>query len=283
MLRNRALTVAAAGIGLLLIIFALTLALHRQAAIPGVPTAKPLSDQFMWTRWDVTISQIDTAHNSFHVSETQQTTGFVGIFSRGQRRIPLTHLSAVDHIQVSDDNRPLAVQESDAAHCPATPGIACIEMDSNHTQQIIIWNFLQPAASGDTRTIRCEYDVYGALRSYTGGDKLWWPVLPADHPFPVLKSEIAVQLPPGLKPEQFGLFPGTWSVQSQLEQAPGDAILPSQKGQHPSALTVIFDSVETLTPVIADAPSEVLWVQYPHNPAMAAPAWQAAYDRSELF
>ncbi len=206
-----------------------------------------------WGRWDVAITNIDTAHNSFHVAETHQLVVEAGPFNGGDRKIPMDRLTDIRNISVTDGGKALQVIGSTASNCPSTRGIACVSRVSG--DQVIYYNFLQQAGSGSQRTIVIAYDVIGALRSYSGGDQLYWKALAESRPARVDASTVSVQLPTGTLATVVASYPD-WKLTNQDNQ------------------NLIFNAPGRLG---NDGNVEVR-VQYPHNPEMAAPPWQSGYD-----
>jgi len=210
----------------------------------------------VWTRWDVAISQIDTTNNVFHVTETHQLNILTGPYNGGDREIPLGRMTDIRNAQVFDGDTPLKQVQSTVNDCPTTTGIVCVWRSDE--QLVLYWNFIKQVQSGQTRTIRYEYDVFGALRSYPAGDQLFWKALADNRPFPVLASQVTIELPADLKPQKYTTYPANW-IFSQGDNN-----------------TLIFNSPGNL----GTSDNVEVRFQYPHNPAMAPPPWQAAYDNS---
>ena len=84
--------------------------------------------------------------------------------------------------------------------------------------------------------------------------------MPGDRAFPIMESIVRVELPHGVAPEVTASYPDTWR-----ETISGSVIIweaPGRLGAN--------DSVEVR-------------VQYPHNPVMEEPGWQAGYDRTVWY
>ncbi|MCC7206153.1 MAG: DUF2207 domain-containing protein, partial [Anaerolineae bacterium] len=190
----------------------------------------------------------------FHVRETHVLVAAGRSFNGGDRQIPLGRLTGITNIAVAEGGRPYQVVNRSTAGCRDL-GIACLSINDRN-EQVIYYNFFQQAQRGQERTVTIDYDVSGALRSYPGGDQLFWVALVADRPAEILASQITVTMPAGLAIDQFTSYPDNWNVTRA-------------------------DNVLTFTsPGVIPVGQEVeVRVQYPHNPQMAAPGWQAGFDR----
>jgi hypothetical protein len=216
---------------------------------------------WVWTRWDVDITNINTRANSFHVLESHQITVTEGSFGGGDRSISRNRLTDIRNVKVTDGETPLRyIAANSAKNCPTTPGIFCL-FTINGGQDLDIWyNFAQRAFTGNRRNIRIEYDITGALRSYPDGDQLWWSPLATTRDFPLQASRVTVTLPDGLPLIKAATYPDNW-----LRNASGNSIsfeAPGGIGQH-------------------DGPEVRL--QYQHDPSMAVPPWQATFDTEQVF
>ncbi len=190
-------------------------------------TTAAASRSWDWRRWDVQISNINTAANIFHVAETHIIAVTNGSFAGGDRSVALDRVTGIDNVSVTEGSTPMKyVQPSSAVDCPTTGGI----------------------------------DVHGALRSYSGGDQLYWSPLATTREFRVLASQVTVQMPPNRPPQVVVTYPDTWT-------------------KHQDGNLLTFDSPGT----IGETDPAEIRVQYPHDPAMAPPPWQAAYDSQQAF
>jgi hypothetical protein len=213
-----------------------------------------------WRRWDVEISNINTSANVFHVAETHIIAVTSGSFAGGDRSVGLDRVTSIDNVTVTDSSTPLLLRRgSNADDCPTTPGIFCLFTNSRNERDIY-YNFLARTYAGQTRTIRLEYDVHGALRSYPDGDQMWWSPLASSRDFDVLASRVTVQTPSNRPLQKFGTYGVNWNKR--------------QEGN-----TVVFDS----TGRIGGSELAEIRVQYQHDPAMQPPPWQPAFDSQQAF
>jgi hypothetical protein len=205
-----------------------------------------------WDRYDVIIEDIDTAANSFQVSEQYALYVQTGPFRYGFAEIPKGRLESIGNVAVFEEGTPLP------ATCAGTPGTSCVH-DGGDVYSIE-YNFTRPIQSGESRAITIRYTVYGALRSYSGGDQLYWVAVPADRAFPVMASQVTVTMPEDRPPLLTASYPGTWT-----ESIAGNVITWESPGRMDEG-----DSVEVR-------------VQYEHDPRMEKPGWQPAYDREQTY
>ena len=205
-----------------------------------------------WERYDVTIDNIDTAANQFDVTETYELFIETGPYSFGFAEIPTDRLTAIDSVAIYDGGVPLQ------ASCSGGQGTFCVSQVGELFS--VEYHFLNSALNGQTRDIRLEYTSHGALRSYAGGDQLYWVAVPGDRAFPVMASRVLVIMPPDTPIELTASYPDTW-----IETIEGNTITWLSPGRMNSG-----DSVEVR-------------VQYPHDSAMKEPSWQAGYDREQTY
>jgi uncharacterized membrane protein YgcG len=211
-----------------------------------------------WTRWDVVISSIDTTRNTFHVTETHVIHVTSGTFNGGDRGVDLGRVTGIDKVKVTDGSTPLQlVNGSSADNCPTTRGIFCVFTANN--ERVIYYNFVAATSAGQTRTIRIEYDVHGALRSYPGGDQLWWSPLASRRDFYVYASTATVQMPANTPIDMLAAY-GPWTHRQSGNNA-------------------IFE----LTGRLGLNEEAEIRVQYPHNGDMAPAAWQAGFDNQQAL
>ena len=227
------------------------------SSIGSVARVSAQSKSLHWESWTVDISAIDTTHNTFHVVETQTISIDYGVFHGASRNIPLGRTTGISNVVVYDNDTALKMRNGDANTCGNMLGVACVSVNSNN-EEAIYWNFTSPAQAADNnRVMKIAYDVYGALRSYSGGDQLFWKAFSDNRPFPLYAGQVNVTLPSGMQLQNVATYPATWKIDQ------------SQPGQ------VIFTGPGNL----GNADNVEVRLQYPHNPAMAAPPWQAADDR----
>ncbi len=236
----------------------LLLILLTLLVIPGAAQAQN-NRSWEWTRWDVEISNINTSANIFHVVETQVIHVTSGSFGGGDRSVALDNATSVTNVTVTDGSTPLRlVNGNSASNCPTTPGIYCLFTTGNNERDIY-YNFATRAYAGDTHTMRLEYDVHGDLRSYTDGDQFWWKPLATTRDFPVLSSRVVVTMPSSRPPQVVATYgPLTYRIDGNI---------------------VTFQS----TGPIGENDLVETRIQYPHDPAMAAPPWQASFDRQRAL
>lgn len=215
---------------------------------------EPVSDgrSLRWDRYDVAIENMDTAANRFQVTEFYTITVEVGPFRYGFAEIPQDRLESISDVLVYE-NRSLLTSS-----CSGSPGTYCAR-DEGDTYSIE-YHFTRQAQSGESREIAIRYTVHGALRSYSGGDQLYWVAVPGDRAFPVLSSKVTVILPEDRPPQVTASYPDTWR-----ETIQGNIITWQSPGRMGRG-----DAVEVR-------------VQYPHDARMAKPSWQAAFDRERAY
>ncbi len=241
MRRNRARLMLVGVVALVTIFFGL-MPLAR-----AIDPAQGDGRSLVWERFDVRIDQMDTAANRFRVAETYQLRIDRGPFRFGTAEIPLDRVNDIDALSVFENGQPLSQS------CSGSAGTYCVTRSGGNLA--VEYNFTTPAESGSTKQIALVYTVSGALRSYEGGDQLWWVAIPADLPFPVLNSTIAVELPADSPPDNFATYPEEWPYEV-------------------SGTTITWDAPGRLS----SGDWVEVRVQYPHNPAMVEPGWQGSFD-----
>ena len=201
----------------------------------------------VWERYDVRIDEFDTAANRFRVTETYRLRIDRGPFTFGTASIPTDRLERIESMAVYDNDQPLRQS------CDGRAGTYCVTTAGGSLD--LEYHFTSPAQTGTTRTIALVYVVRGALRSYEGGDQLYWVAIPEGLPFPVLSASVTVTLPADRPPEIIGSYPDEWPH--------------------------VVDGT-TITWTAPRRLSSRDWfevrVQYPHDPAMSRPGWQRTYD-----
>lgn len=208
-----------------------------------------------WQQWDVTIGNLDTSANRFDVVETT-TIEFSGTFRFGQRVIIWDQLDRISSVNVSQDGILLT------PGCANERGTFCARRTSEGTE--ITYYFRQPITNG-VGHFEIAYLVEGALRSYEGGDQLWWVAIPSEHfGFPIENSTITVLLPVGMAPRE-GIDP------VETYGAPGDVQV---RGTTVTARA---------TSAISGDQSFEIRVQYPHDPSAVPPVWQADFDAQRAY
>lgn len=208
-----------------------------------------------WQRWDVVIDNIDTAANRFDVAETHDVH-FTGSFTFGSRVISRANLTDIQDIQVYSGEQALR------RGCAEAPGTFCVSETSDGVS--IRYYFTQPLV--DTSHIfRITYSVTGALRSYEGGDQLWWTAIPPEHfGFSIGSSTVTVHMPDGFAP-----------------RAGVDPVVTYGAAANVSVEGTVVKAATTST-IRGDDRFEIR-VQYPHDPAALPATWQETYDEQAAF
>ncbi len=202
-------------------------------------------------RFDVTIDQIDNAANRFVVTEARQFR-YNGAYTRGTRTLPRANLTLIEVLAVEFEGTPL----TQSTLCSDAPGSWCVERDANNER--IRYTFPREVRD-ETIELTMRYSVTGAIRAYPGGDQIWWTAVPANRDYPVASSRITLVLPSGYAPR-----PGIDPIAT--EGAPGSVSVEGER--------VIANNTATIAPGMGFT----IRVQFPHNPALRAPSWQAAFD-----
>ncbi len=209
------------------------------------------SRSLYWQRWDTRIDHIVTASNSFDVTETYDLYIEAGPYWFGFREIPTDRLTGIENVQVSQDGTAFT------PGCSQQPATFCVTTPKNAVR--ITYYFRRSANRGDEPHVVIKYTVRGALRSYPDGDQLYWSALAPDRAFPVYNSTVTVQMPEGRPPQ----------------------VVAGYASDSPDWRQTVSGSTITWT-----APGNLgkngnveVRVQYPHDPQMAVPPWQPAFDR----
>lgn len=223
-------------------------------ALSALP-AGAQSRSVFWERWDVLIDNVDTATNRFDVTESYQID-FSGTFQFGSAVIPYANVENITGVRVYQGGE--ALRES----CSGQRGTYCAERTSDGLS--ITYNFFQPI-SDSSEQFEIRYTVVGGLRSYEGGDQLWWTAVPSDHyGFSIGRSTVRVELPQGYAPRE-GIDP---------VETYGAAARVNVQGTMVTA--------ESLGRLGGDDYFEIR-VQYPHNPNARRAAWQTDFDQQRLY
>ncbi len=200
-----------------------------------------------WERWDTTIDNIVTQSNQFDVTETYVIVVETGPYRFGYREIPMNRLTGISNVQVAEDNAAFS------PGCNSAAGTYCARVSGSNYR--IDYYFASPAQSGDRRTIDIKYTVSGALRSYSGGDQLYWSALATDRAFPVLASTVIVKMPEGRPAQVIASYP-EWPYTTA-----GNTLTWTSPGS------------------LGTGGNVEVRVQYPHDPQMVVPSWQPGFDR----
>jgi hypothetical protein len=203
-----------------------------------------------WERWDVVIDNIDTTQNSIDVTEIYDVN-FSGTFRYGLRVIADTNLEYITKVMVYENGQSL--KES----CSGSAGTFCVGNVEEGTS--ITYNFSNEITD-TSQNFEIHYTVFGALRSYEGGDQLWWAAIPSDHyGFAIHRSTITVQMPPGYSPREETDFVEAYGVSSEIFL---------------TGTTIVISATD---PIEGDDYLEIR-VQYAHDPNARVPDWQAEFD-----
>lgn len=220
-------------------------------ALPGVAQSRYV----FWKEWDVLIDNVDVVNNRFDVTESYDID-FSGQFRFGSAVIPLTNLTTIRNVSVSENGRALERE------CSERNGTFCVENTSDGLS--ITYYFFNPI-DNDSQRFEIRYTVEGALRIYEGGDQLWWVAIPPEHfGFPIGSATITVEMPAGYGPRE-GVDP------VETYGAPG------QINVQGTTITAI------VTRQIEGDESFEIRVQYPHHPDAQPASWQASFDEQRNY
>lgn len=213
------------------------------------------SRSIFWERWDVVIDQIDTTNNSFRVQEIYDIQ-FTGTFRFGSAVIADDNLDRIDNARVYENGRPL--QQS----CSEATGTYCVQ---NVQEGLSIVYYFNRPLTDERQSFTIEYTVTGALRSYEGGDQLWWTAIPSDHfGFSIGASTVTVEMP--------------------MDSIPREGIDPVETYGVSTEVTVANNIVEAVaTEALGGDDYLEIRVQYPHDPNGQSPAWQSDFDSQREF
>lgn len=208
-----------------------------------------------WDTWDVLIDQVDTTNNSFRVTENYDLD-FQGTFRFGQRVVADTNLESIGNVLVFEAGQPLR------QGCNEQPGTFCVTNVQEGTS--IVYYFTNPITNS-SQTFDIQYTVTGALRSYEGGDQLWWTAIPEEHfGFSIGGSTVTVQLPAGYAPRE-GVDPVVTYGATTNVTVEGTTVI--------ARTTQQLDGNDFLE----------IRVQYPHDPDARVAGWQADFDSRRAF
>ncbi|MFW5691855.1 MAG: DUF2207 family protein [Chloroflexota bacterium] len=223
--------------------------------VGGSAPAAAQSRSAFWESWDVEIVDVDTATNSFVVREIYRVR-FSGTFRFGVAELSDDNLQSISNVQVYQDGQVLR------ASCSETAGTYCVR---NVAEGVSVTYFFNAPITDGTGNFIIEYTVNGALRSYEGGDQLWWTAVPQEKfGFAVQESTITVALPDGYGPRE-GVDPVvTYGVPSEIRV---------------NGPIVVATATERIDP---NERFEIR-IQYPHDPRMAPPGWQSDFDQQRDF
>lgn len=218
------------------------------------PTQAQLRSVF-WNVWDVEIYDFDLAQNTFSVREIYDVA-FDGTARKGNAFVENTNLDSFSDIKVYQDSTLLT------ASCSGSTGTYCV---TNVSDGVSIDYYFFETIVNNNGNFTIEYKVHGALRTYEGGDQLWWTAVPSDtYGFAVGSSKITVTLPPELAPRE-GIDPiVTYGAQSEI----------TVKG------SVV---VAQATQRISGSENFEIRVQFPSSGLLTQPAWQERFDSDRNY
>ena len=228
-----------------------TAAIALWLALGGQPVQAQDNRSLRWERWDSRIDHVLTASNSFDVTETYDLYIETGPYSFGFREIPTDRLTGIDNVRVSQDG------VNFSTGCSNGPATFCVTQPKNAVR--ITYYFKSQAITGSRPHIVITYTVRGALRSYAGGDQLYWSALAPDRPFWVYASAATVQMPEGRPPQVVAGYAS--DSPDWLQTTSGSTITWNAPGN------------------LGKTGNIEVRIQYPHDPQMAVPPWQPAYDQ----
>jgi len=207
-----------------------------------------------WERWDVRIDNVDTVNNAFDVVEIYDVR-FSGTFTFGQRVIADTNLEGIRNVRVFEAGR------QKESNCSENLGTVCIQPVAEGTS---VQYFFDAPITDATQSLEIHYTVEGALRSYEGGDQLWWTAVPEEHfGFTIGSSTVTVRLP------------------SEYALRPDDPVETYGK-EADIAIDGNIVTATALESIVGNERFEIR-VQYPHNPEMIKAVWQDNFDTRREF
>ena len=230
---------------------------------PGISQAQ--SKSFVWDAYDVTITLLP--NGEMRVEETQ-TLNFSGSpFTYGFATIPTGSAGNNDGI------KDLTVREGDLNYVESSSNAPGTYELSREGDEIRIDWYFEPALG--QRTFTFSYTVEGGVIVEDAGDQIFWKAIPADHPAYVNSSTVTIQLPEGVKPQQ---YTGTTDY-LVAGYAGGDSSL---------VQTFVSDDGRTITYQLRQPlpPGDALEVrvQFPHGLLdIPVPNWQKAQQRQDVF
>ncbi len=210
-----------------------------------------------WNRFDVNITVLP--NGDMKIEEIQAITFTSGSFHYGFRSIPLDRVESITDIQVFE-LKGGRLQEYAASSSQDEYTFDVYRKDG---EQKIYWYFPYTDSEHASHTYVIRYLIKGGLRIYDDGDQVWWKAIGADHNFPVVNSQVTVELP--------GEFTET--------QISAEAYGTQANIQMPNASTLVFAAND----IPAQQEFEVR-VKFPHGVVQAQPPiWQAQDDRQRAL
>ncbi len=210
-----------------------------------------------WDRFDVNITALP--NGDMEIEEIQAITFTSGSFHFGYRSIPLDRVESIDNIQVFElKGGRLREYASSSSEDEYT-----FDIYREGGEQKIYWYFPYTDSEHASHTYVIRYLIKGGLRIYDDGDQVWWKAIGADHNFPVVNSQVTVELPGEFTAEQINAE--AYGTQADI--------------QMPNASTLVFAASD----IPAQQEFEVR-VKFPHGVVQAqAPLWQARDDRQRAL
>lgn len=231
----------------------LALLLVFSVALGSPFTAKAQNKTLVWERYDVYLTVLPSG--DLDVLERQTIRFTSGTFSFGYAVIPLDKTSGIHTVRVSEPGG-RQYTEVDYGTQPYT-----FWTSRSGDELEIRWNF--PAVSNASMTFDLAYTASGAVRIYDEGDKLQWIAIDSERDFPILGSNVTVQIPT----QADFLDIDSAGIRAEWEQGSGGK-------------TVTYVAQSQLGP----SDTFEIGVEFTHGVVPASvPNWQAAVDEAENF
>ncbi|MBC8254190.1 MAG: DUF2207 domain-containing protein, partial [Ardenticatenia bacterium] len=249
------LRVGLAAVSVWLLLAPLPVTAGADGAFAATPEAQ--DEPIMYLHYDVEITI--EPDGRFLVQETQEIQ-FNGQYRTAFAEIPSQFTTNIDNIQLWEGDTPYAETSSGDLSADHRPGYYAV--DSDPSDIFVEWHY-QETNPGDVRTFILQYQVTGGLWIYPDAGILEWRAVPADRSgFPVLESQVTVNLPDAVPPDelQYSAFGPDHTTQDSGSQ-------------------VIFTSTEP----ILDGTRFQVGVAFPSRLVTAeTQPWQAAQDQAAL-
>ena len=209
-----------------------------------------------WDTYDVSIQV--RSDGSLHVVE-EQLVSFGGAFSTGFADIPLNRIEEISNLSVVIGNSAESAEPAEfvpPGQYDANPGTFTYRTDASTLNLDYAFERTMP---GDTRYIRLEYDVFGALRVYPDleppNQQLWWTAIASDvtEIAPVRSATVRVTLP---------------------EEVPAERIVAAPDGFQVEGATYVWERSS-----LESGENFEIRLQFPMITAATEPAWQDLDDQ----
>lgn len=209
-----------------------------------------------WDQYDVTIDV--RSDGSLHVVE-EQWVDFSGAFSTGFADIPLNRIEEIANLSVLIGSSPETAEPAEYVPSSAydrepgtfTYGASASALNLDYA--------FEPTSGAESRYIRLEYDVFGALRVYPdlepANQQLWWTAIASDvtEIAPVNASTVTVTLP---------------------EEVPQDQIVSAPDGVEVEGATYTWERTS-----LGAGDSFEVRLQFPPITDATVPSWQQRDDQ----